>query len=103
MEFIHRSEVIKQMDNGEPFDIVFITMDRKRGTGGDIIRLIGWEKMTNEPAPQKATPGARKLSNHFRNNNRTATLINPQAKHHHPITVHADLIQFFNNKRVFNG
>ena len=32
------------MDTGQPFNIVYVTADRRRGTGGDIENLKNWVK-----------------------------------------------------------
>jgi hypothetical protein len=53
---ILRSEVLRQMDTGAAFTLQFITADRKRGTGGELIKVENWTKMTGIPA-EEGIPG----------------------------------------------
>jgi hypothetical protein len=41
-ETITLTEVIRQLDTGQPFNMVYITADRRRGTGGEIETLKNW-------------------------------------------------------------
>lgn len=107
---ILRSKVLEILDTGEVFDLVFVTCDRKRGTGGELVSVQGWRKITGEPITT-ATPGEtrRKKSvslsrdpNHQKH--KTVNIYNPLAGGQvHPISVHIRLMQFFNNKRILNG
>jgi hypothetical protein len=105
---ILRSEVMKIADSGELFDMTFITADRRRGTGGEIIEVSNWQKMDND-APVERMPGRfrktvramAKNPNHWIH--KTINIFNPGNKMIHPYKVHFRLIQFFNGKRVLNG
>lgn len=111
---ILRAQVFQEIHSGEPFDMIWITCDRRRGTGGEIISAEGWmvvfrkAKAGETLADQGgATPGAsdeaekiRKDPNHPENG--TVNVYNPANSGYHPISVHFDLIQFFNGKRVIN-
>ncbi len=107
-ETILRSEVLKQADNGDPFDMVFVTCDRKRGTGGELITVKQWQKIgTDDPLPRmpgqlrKTVKAITRNPNHWVN--KTLNIFNPNNRALHPIKVHFRLIQFFNGKRVING
>jgi hypothetical protein len=77
-------DVIKAIESGEPFTLIFVTADRRRGTGGELITLENWCKKAPGTTPK------------------TVRLFNPDNAETHPITVHHKLIQFFNGKRVIN-
>ena len=103
-----RSEALKEADSGEPFDMIIVTADRRRGTGGDLIELKGWAKMSNEKEARKITAGGRRKALHMVRHpnhweNKTINVFNPNNRAVHPIKVHFRLIQFFNGKRVING
>jgi hypothetical protein len=105
-ELIMRSEAMALINSGKPFDLEFITADRRRGTGGKIISLKGWMKL-REDMPAEAFPGytkkialKRDKANH---QNKTFTVFNPQNKAVHPHTVHYRLMQVLNGKRIING
>ena len=107
-ETILRSAALKEADNGEPFDMVFITCDRRRGTGGELIQVKQWQKLDTVeqaeklPGPIRKTAVAMaKSANHWVN--KTINIFNPNNRSLHPIKVHFRLIQFFNGKRVING
>jgi hypothetical protein len=104
---ILRSEVYKAIHSGEPFDATWITCDRRRGTGGDIISAEGWMKLTSDEVENVAASVSadeatriKKDPNHPKHG--TVNVFNPANSGHHPITVHYDLITFFNGKRVIN-
>lgn len=107
-EYILRSEVMKQVDSGEEFDMVFITCDRNRGTGGELIRVRNWAKLSHDDnvdaLPGQARKKAKNLlrnPNHWKN--KTINIWNPGNRTNHPHKIHWRLIQFFNGKRVLNG
>lgn len=108
---ILRSEVWRQIHSGEPFDMIFITCDRRRRTGGELVTCEGWMVLSRDresQAPAGATPpdpasagaGITRDPNHEENG--TVNVFNPGNSGVHPIRVHYDLIQFFNGKRVIN-
>lgn len=110
-ETILRSEVFKQLHARESFDMVWITCDRRRGAGGDIISAEGWmfvsdeiqegRKAKNTSDKQAATTSLdRRDPNHPQNG--TVNVFNPANSQVHIHKVHLDLIQFFNGKRVIN-
>lgn len=107
-EGILRSTALRFADSGEPFDMVFVTADRRRGTGGELVTVKGWKKMDKEDEARSMPSGVRKTSlaitkspNHWIN--KTINIFNPNNRSVHPIKVHFRLIQFFNGKRVLNG
>lgn len=106
---ILRSDVMRQLDGGEPFTMEFVTADRKRGTGGELVKVVGWEKICGIPA-EEARPGKTRRSfpsdpirNPNHRINKTVNIFNPHSNRAHPISVHVRLIQTFNDKRVING
>jgi hypothetical protein len=106
-DYILRSEVLKVADSGEHFNAVFVTADRRRGTGGDLIEVKDWQKILADhpgqrvPGRRRAAIGSIKAPNHWEN--KTINIHNPNNKLQHPISMHIRLIQFFNGKRVVNG
>jgi hypothetical protein len=105
---IMRSQVMREADSGEPFDMVLVSCDRKRGTGGELITVKGWQKMDSEAVAEKLPGAHRKAARHMvRNPNHwqhnTINIYNPNNRALHPVKVHFRLIQFFNGKRVING
>lgn len=103
-----RSDVLKKMDDGDPFDLEFISADRKRGTGGDLIKVTGWQKVVGEMA-EESTPGQKRKSHQDPERNphhrahKTINIYSPQNRLNHIITVHIRLMQIFNGKRIING
>lgn len=107
-DVILRSEVLKQADSGEPFDMVIVSCDRKRGTGGELITVKGWQKLGTEEVAAKLPGQLRKTGRAIVRSphhwvNKTINIFNPNNRALHPIKVHFRLIQFFNGKRVING
>jgi hypothetical protein len=108
MDTILRSEVVKLVDNGEAFDMEFVTADRRRGTGGKLIDVKGWVKKKGKPVDD-TVPGkhirqktdVKKDPNHWRHG--TFNIENPGNKALHLYKVHIPLILTFNSKRVING
>jgi hypothetical protein len=100
-----RSDVLSAAESGESLDLIFVTADRRRGTGGEIIEVKNWRKVdfdkpkTNGKSHTKTI--TRKNPNHWEN--KTINIFNPNNRLQHPISVHFRLIQFFNGKRVVNG
>jgi hypothetical protein len=111
MNWIRLREVVNEMDrlDGEgrsvPFDIKFVSSDRKRGTGGDIIEIKGARKCYGttdgglvSDTPNRSgsgKPGETKNPNHFVNQTRNLLLPNGQIR-----KVHIRLIIAFNGKKV---
>jgi len=106
---ILRQQVYEQLFTGEPFDMVFVTCNRKKGTGGELVSLESWmilhhpdEKTPqNEASDSQADDG--KISrdpDHAEHG--TVNVFNPANSGVHITKVHVDLIQFFNGKRVIN-
>lgn len=107
---ILRYDVFKEIHSGEPFDMAWITCNRKKGTGGDIISAEGWMVVSDQPRETKdvksettenpSLKGEAKDPNHP--DNGTVNIFNPANSGVHIHKVHIDLIQFFNGKRVIN-
>jgi hypothetical protein len=104
-ETILRDEVLRLIDSGDPFDLVFITADRRRGTGGSIKRVENWLKIKGEAA-EANLPGVFKqvkdpvTRNPYHLQNKTFNIYNPANPGDHPIKVHWRLMIFFNQKRI---
>jgi len=107
-ETILRSEVLKLADEGDPFDMVFVTCDRRRGTGGELVTVRQWQKVSGGDVVTKVPGQLRKTMKAIVKNpnhwvNKTLNIHNPNNRALHPYKVHFRLIQFFNGKRVING
>jgi hypothetical protein len=103
---ILRHEVLKELDTGEPFDMVFITADRRRGTGGKIKRVSNWVKIKGGE-PVSRLPGEftrTNIQSHKKDprhaDHKTINIYNPGNPGNHATKVHWRLIVFFNGKRV---
>lgn len=117
-ETILRSQVFREVLNGAPFDMIWVTADRRRGTGGDLISAEGWMVCGYDTAgknqasgvsvtelmilKEESSDGDRQTKDPNHSDNGTVNVFNPANSGVHPITVHWDLIQFFNGKRVIN-
>lgn len=104
---ILRSKALAAIDSGEPFTMEFVTADRKRGTGGQLIEVKGWQKIIGEAADEIRPGGHRKKGDPLRNPNhrqhKTINIHNPANPRMHPISVHIRLMQVFNGQRILNG
>lgn len=94
-----------ELDTGEPFDLVFITADRRRGTGGKIkrvsnfVKIIGSEPVSSLPGEfSRKGPTLKKDPRHTEH--KTINIFNPGNPGDHATKVHWRLIIFFNGKRV---
>lgn len=105
---MRRSEAIQHILSNQPLEeLVFVAADRRRGTGGKLITLKKWMRLTAD-LPEAKRPGFYKKeflpkadkANHI---NKTFTVFNPAHRSLHPISVHFRLLQFLNGKRVLNG
>jgi hypothetical protein len=103
---INRWQVVQQMDSGMPFDLSFITCDRRRGTGGEIRRVTNYVKYKGETisARTRNRQLQTKLNSPVRNPNhlqhKTVNIYNPHDSRQHPYTVHWRLMVLFNGKRI---
>lgn len=103
---IFRHDVLRLMDTGEDFDLVFITADRRRGTGGKPKTVKSWAKVKGDPAEVRI-PG-KQLSKTKLNELRKAAglkiinIFNPSSPADHIISVHYQLMIFFNGKRIID-
>lgn len=94
------------MDSDEPFSMTFVTADRRRGTGGEIISVKNWVKAST-PVEGVVNPSKKKriLSqlilaknpNHYENKTRN---IRNLRKLNEIRKVHIRLIISFNGKKV---
>jgi hypothetical protein len=93
--------VLKQMDAGLPFNLIYVSADRRRGTGGQLIDCKGFMKNTKDQPEEKQPKGrihaaVKKNPNHFLH--KTRNIRNPQ----NGVTrkLHIKLIKVFNGKEV---
>lgn len=104
---ILRSEAMKLVLSGQPFDMEFVTADRRRGTGGELKSVKKWmklrEDLPNEKIPGSFAPKYRRERDSNNWGNRTLRIFDPADRSQHPITVHFRLIISFNQKTVLNG
>jgi hypothetical protein len=103
-QVILKAEVLEMMDSGEPFDLVFCTADRHKGTGGEVIEVKQWVKVSGEQLRMSGSKVIRKKADKLKRDpdhikNKTINirdLRNPNKVR----KVHIRLIGFFNNQRV---
>ncbi len=101
-ETIELTEVIDHMEALMPFDITYVTADKKRGTGGDIKQCRGWVKcdLSSQPEPilrkNKISYAEAKDPNHRLH--KTRNIMNPVTREIRKL--HLRLIVEFNGKRV---
>jgi hypothetical protein len=105
---ILRSQALQEIfTSGRPFDLDFVTADRKRGTGGQYIR-VKKHMLLRDSLPEEKQPDVyqekftrRRASGNT--DNKTFRIFNPAHRSAHITSVHNLLIQSLNGKRVVNG
>lgn len=95
-ETIFLSAVLAKMTEGKPFDVIFVTADREKNTGGEIVEIRGARLAT----PKREGPIARATKkktaqNHHANSTRNIVLANGLIR-----KIHIRLIIQFNGKKV---
>lgn len=94
------------MDSGEPFSMTFITADRRRGTGGEIVSVKNWIKASTPVEGVVKTSKKKRLisqlilaknPNHYENKTRN---IRNLRKLKEIRKIHIRLIVKFNGKKV---
>lgn len=99
---IQLREVLDTIESGKPFDITFITADRKKGTGGEIKRYTGWVKCDlaamPEPVLRRNRIPVNSLKEAAHRLHKTKNIMNPVTRDIRK--VHIRLITEFNGKRV---
>lgn len=101
--YIKRSDVIRQIYAGDAFDLEFVTADEKRGTGGELIQVQGWQILKTEKQPATTGQAAARMGTNPQHDDHGTINIHNPSNHHHPIKVHTALIQTFNGKLLLNG
>lgn len=101
---INRWDALAEIDKGHPFDLVFSTADRKRGTGGEIKEVKKWVKFKGDEVPENVPGQLRKDINRVTNPQhskwKTFNIYQPNRPAIHPYKVHWRLMHFFNGKRI---
>lgn len=104
---IMRSEAIKELNKGLPFDLAFITADQRRGTGGDYIEVKKWLKLREDlPADKQPTWYKKEFEakkDKLNHQHKTILVFNPANRGTHPIPVHYRLMTRLNGMRIING
>lgn len=105
-------DVYEAINSGEAFDAVVVSCDRKRGTGGNLIRLEGWmahlKRETSNPKAEPSTEESihrlpeKETKDPKHDVHGTLNVYNPADAAIRPRTIHWDLIRIFNGKRVIN-
>lgn len=106
---IRRSEALQIIESGVPFTMEFVTADVRRGTGGDLIKVVNWQKVSGQPVaeavpgqlPAKTTTSESRNPKHFQH--KTFNIYNPASRNLHPHKVHFRLLISLNGKRIING
>ncbi|MDH7463970.1 hypothetical protein QEG73_21895 [Chitinophagaceae bacterium 26-R-25] len=100
-EYITLSEVLEYIDSGRVFNMVHVTADINRGTGGQVKERNGWKKCLLESTPdvilKKNSINKNKEDRELRTSKKKM-IINPATMEIRP--VHIRLICKFNGKRV---
>lgn len=101
---ILRHEVLVHLDTGASFDMVFITADKRRGTGGKIKRVKNWQKIVGQRVdarvPLHIAAGCKKKPNHHEH--KTVNIYDPRHGMQEVSKVHWRLMVYFNNKRIID-
>lgn len=106
---ILRSEVMREINKGLPFNsLEFVTADRRRGTGGELIHVRNWMKFDASSAGNSTvhkhladTEENKRDPNHIAN--KTFNIYNPRNRQQHILKVHYRLMLTFNGKMILNG
>jgi len=104
MKIIHLKDALKEMDDPNPFSIVYTTCDINRKTGGEIFKLDNVILSFNEnraeklgfESPTQGVTGFTKKANHYDHASRNVLLKNGLRK-----KFHIRLLLEFNGKKVF--
>ena len=101
-ETIDLTTVIDHIDSHMPFDIAYVTADKKRGTGGQIKQHKGWVKCDLSSQPEMVLRKNKIFMAEVRSPNhqdhKTKNIMNPVTREIRKL--HLRLICVFNNKRV---
>jgi hypothetical protein len=98
-----RADMLREINAGEIFDMVFCTADRRKGTGGEIIEVKAWMKVSGEQIVtdgkirHKTINKLAKNPNHY--SNKTIN-IRDSRNPNRVRKVHVRLIGFYQGKRV---
>lgn len=105
MQLIPLTDVLQTMaTTTQPFNLVAVTYDRKRKTGGQLLELENClqagvtfksDKKLSKAVSTQQTNVARKAPNHHSNSTRNVVLANGQTR-----KIHIRLIISFNGKQV---
>ena len=102
METMLFADMLDEIDSGRPFDMTFVKADRRRGTGGEVVRVSNWVKCneeTHDPAyismPQTSGVG-KKPNHHMHKTKNIMNLRNTNVKR----KVHVRLICTLNGKTI---
>ncbi len=105
-EVISRYDALMEIDTGKAFSLVFVTLDRTRGTGGELREVTNWVKV-KQPLEAIQLPG-RALNKQEKRNVKQAkgiklfNIYNPNDARQHITAVHYALMLFFNGKRIID-
>lgn len=103
---ILRHQVLQQMDTGGSFDLVFITADRRRGTGGKIKRVKNWQKICGQRGearlPAHLATRVNTSKNPEHSTHKTVNIYDPRHAMQDVTKVHWRLMVYFNNKRIID-
>jgi hypothetical protein len=94
-------EVIQQIDTGEPFNMTYVTADRKKGTGGQIRHCKNWVRcdLATMPEPVLRRNKVYEVARDPRHQeHKTKNIMNPATRDIRK--VHIRLITEFNGRRV---
>jgi len=98
--FISLEKTLEGIDSGAPFDLVHVTFDRTRGTGGEIKERKKWTKANFNALPEVVLrkAGIKDKRNPNHSDHRTRNIYNPATREIKKIYIR--LICSFNGKSV---
>lgn len=104
---ILRSEAAALINTGVAVTLEYVEADRRRGTGGKLVKLVNWAKM-NIDTVSSGLPALYVTRDQFRRQVKTLdkeiiTMYHPENTMLHPKPVHYWLMCTLNGKRIING
>jgi hypothetical protein len=104
-ETILRSEAWKLIDSGQPFNLGFVTADRRRGTGGEYKEVTGYRKVQKDPLPEVKSGKPFRIADKLKTNpnhgvHKTTNIYDPRDPRKHITKIHYRLFDRFNGKTV---
>jgi hypothetical protein len=104
MDVIERWQAVQQINTGIACTVEYVEADRKRGTGGKLVKLVNWARLTKDVGANgvagiyQATETFARQRNTL--DNEIIMMYDPDNTMKHPKPVHYWLLCSFNGKRI---